>query len=199
MKFCKITNNGQFWTTLKIQFFCLKWAIFMAKNEFWMKKHDIWQLKLKNQNRSKIGFSIVQGLLHKTSNRFSTYLCRDRSILKILYLVLCKCSTFGNWMRKSDDFLKNSVTLVITYVVGNVRFVEPFSLDIFMPIEVFSTVFIQIRFDSRRTLLRPLSYHHRRWNVLIVAFEYRILNTENRNSNWKSMLEYFPFRLHIHI
>jgi len=45
------------------------------------------------------------------------------------------------------------------------------------------------KLDSRMSLLRPLSYHHRRWNVLLVAFEYRILNTENRNSNWKSMLE----------
>ena len=31
-------------------------------------------------------------------------------------LVLCKCSTFGNWMRKSDDFLKNSVTLVFKFI-----------------------------------------------------------------------------------
>ena len=87
----------------------------MAKNEFWKKKHDIWHLKLKNQNSSKMGSPLVKGLLHKTSNRFSTYLCRDRSILKMLSLVLCKCSTFDNWIRKSNDFLKNSITLISSF------------------------------------------------------------------------------------
>ena len=30
----------------------------------------------------------------------------------MLSLVLCKCSTFDNWIRKSNDFLKNSITLI---------------------------------------------------------------------------------------
>ena len=37
------------------------------------------------------------------------------SISKILPLVLCKCSTFDNWIRKSNDFLKNSITLLIIF------------------------------------------------------------------------------------
>ena len=34
----------------------------------------------------------------------------------MLSLVSCKCSTFDNWIRKSNDFLKNSITLIITSI-----------------------------------------------------------------------------------
>ena len=34
----------------------------------------------------------------------------------MLSVVLCKCSTFDNWIRKSNDFLKNSITLIITSI-----------------------------------------------------------------------------------
>ena len=44
-------------------------------------------------------------------------MCTDRLILKILSLVLCKCSTFDNWIRKSDDFLKNSITLINMVII----------------------------------------------------------------------------------
>ena len=88
-----------------------------------MENHDIWQLKWKNQNRSKFGLSTVHGLLNKTLKVFSTFLVKVRPNLKTSYSILSKCSTFGSWREWSDNFWKNSPSLMnmplIVYNMAN--------------------------------------------------------------------------------